>query len=283
MSSPSEWLGSLAGGLNRAAPPNLDSLSARELLRMRSTIAGLRRSLDALDHRVLAIGARKDLHRTAGASSISELVATTNGVSRKEAAKSIKLAQHLENSPVLAQQMRKPGMSPIKAHLITEAVDKLPSDLTSKQKQHIEDELALAAPDMIVEQFKRKTRRALERIDRPRANQIENDELIAAEATALRRASFWMTRADSDGMVKGGFERPICSAPCWTPRRPLATEQSSNELAPHPASTRPPALWDSEKPRARHSSKSCATFREMLMEITEAWLPHSWSPSVKNR
>ena len=206
MSSPSEWLVSLAGDLNRAATANLDSLSARELLRMRSTIAGLRRSLDALDHRVLAIGARKDLHRTAGASSISELVATTNGVSRKEAAKSIKLAQHLENSPVLAQQMRKPGMSPIKAHLITEAVDKLPSDLTSKQKQHIEDELALAAPDMSVEQFKRKTRRALERIDRPRANQIENDELIAAEATALRRASFWMTRADSDGMVKGGFE-----------------------------------------------------------------------------
>lgn len=206
MSSAGDCLAALGRELNRAASANLGSLSASELLQVRSSIASLRRGLDALDHRVIAVGARKDLHRAAGASSINELIATTNGVSRKEAAKSVKLAQHLEKSPVLAQQMHKPGMSPVKAQLITEAVAKLPDDLTVEQKQHIEHELALAAPGMSVEQFKRQAKRALETIDPPRANQIENDELTISEETALRRASFWMTRPDADGMVKGGFE-----------------------------------------------------------------------------
>ncbi|TXJ07128.1 MAG: hypothetical protein E6Q27_02105 [Aeromicrobium sp.] len=79
MGSASQWLVSLAGDMNRVAGAVLDSLSASELLQMRPVIAGLRRSLDALDHRVIAVGARKDLHRAAGSSSISELIATTNG------------------------------------------------------------------------------------------------------------------------------------------------------------------------------------------------------------
>ena len=206
MSSAGVWLTSLVGDVKRVAAADLESLTASELLQVRSAIAGLRRGLDALDHRVIAVGARKDLRRVAGASSLNELIATTSGVSRKQAAKSIKLAQHLEKSPVLAQQMHQPGMSPAKAGLITEAVAKLPADLTAEQKQHIENELAMAAPSMSVEQFTRKTKRALETIDPPRANQIENDELTISEAAALRRASFWMTRPDGDGMVKGGFE-----------------------------------------------------------------------------
>ncbi|NLC98486.1 MAG: DUF222 domain-containing protein [Actinomycetales bacterium] len=196
----------MAGSIGRAAVADVESLSATEFLQLRSSIASIRRHLDVLDHRVLGVGARKDLHRTAGASSIDELVATTGGVSRREANKTVRLAQHLEKSPVLAEQMKQAGMSPAKAHLITQAVAKLPTDFTAEQKQHIENELAIAAPAMSIEQFTRKTRRAIEIVDPALANTRENDELVRNESAAVRQATFWMTRPNEAGMVKGGFE-----------------------------------------------------------------------------
>lgn len=206
MVSVSESFSLLAADLQRAAQADIESLTAREFLLLRASITTMRRYLDVLDHRVVGVGARKDLHQSAGASSMNALIASSTGVSRRDAAKTIKLAQHLENAPVLAKQMSKPGMSPAKAHLITEAVGKLPEDFTAQQKQHIENELAEAAPSMSLEQFTRKTRRAIEIVDRTRADDVENNELEQNEAAAIPKASFWMTRPDKTGMVKGGFE-----------------------------------------------------------------------------
>lgn len=195
----------LAAELNHLKTADLDSLPTEELLHIRSTLSVIRRDLDLLDHKVVAIGSRKDAHQNAGAASMTALISATTGVTRRQAAKTVRLAQHIEESPILAVQMSKPGMSPVKAHMITEALDRLPADLTAAQRRQIEKELAEAAPGMSVEQFRRKTKRALETINITKANQIENDELITNEAAALRKATFWMSRPDQAGMVKGGF------------------------------------------------------------------------------
>lgn len=206
MTSAREQFVSFATELSRMKSVVFDALSVEELLHIRSALSVIRRDLDVLDHKIVAVSTRKDAHRSAGATSMASLISAASGVTRRQATQTIKLAQRIDESPVLATQMDKPGMSPVKAHMITDALDTLPADIAADHKQQIEKELAESAPQMSVEQFRRRCRRALEITDRKRADRIEDDELVTNETAALRAASFWMSRPDSAGMVKGGFD-----------------------------------------------------------------------------
>lgn len=234
-----ERVAGLASEFARMRTADVDSLSAADLLHVRTSLSVMRRDLDILDHKIVAAAARKDAHTSAGATSMISLISATSGVTKRQAAQTIKLAEKLEDSPVLASHMAKPGMSPVKAHMITDALDRLPADITSGQRAQIEKQLVEAAPVMSVEQFRRQCKRAIEHVDVKRANQIENDELITNEATALRAASFWMSRPDSAGMVKGGFDIDALTADTLrsilesktAPRRLAITERNQNTRA----------------------------------------------------
>lgn len=227
---------SLASEFGHVKTADVDSLSADELVQVRTLVSAIRRDLEVFDHKIVAAAARRDAHASAGATSMVSLISATSGVTRRQAAQTIKLAKTLDESAVLTKQMTKPGMSPVKAHMITDALDRLPADITNSQRAQIEKQLAEAAPAMRVEQFRRQCRRALEHLDAKRANQIENDELITNEATALRAASFWMSRPDSAGMVKGGFDIDALTADILrsvlesktAPRRLAITERNQN-------------------------------------------------------
>jgi hypothetical protein len=180
-------------------------VTERDVINLRATLAAIRREVELYDHQLIALAAKLNAHKSVGMGSMAQMVARESGVSTRDAAKQIKLAEHLEEAPILAAQMTKPGMSTEKARIVAGVVEKLPLNLTPADRERVEADLAQAAPSMSVEQLRRKARRAVEIVDREQADRIENRELLKQEAAAIRSTEFWMTRPDDDGMVQGGF------------------------------------------------------------------------------
>ncbi len=199
------WLSGAPESLEAVRAADLDSLTAEELVRFAAHGQAIVRAAQAMCLALTSAGARKDAHKAAGAGSMASLVATEAGLSRRGAAKHLKLAAQLDEAPVLAEQLSKPGMSTDKAAVVAKALDDLPIDLSAAERSAVETDLAEAAPGMLLEQLQHKARRAVEVVDRERADRIENQELVRQEETAVQAAEFWMTRPDEAGMVKGGF------------------------------------------------------------------------------
>ncbi|TSD54293.1 HNH endonuclease signature motif containing protein [Aeromicrobium piscarium] len=198
----------LAGGpaAIAAAREGLAGLDAGELVEAHRVGQAILREVQAFLLAVTAEGTRKKAHEQTSATSMDALIAETSGITRRDAARQRQLAERLETAPVLAGQLTKPGMSTDKAQVVARAMDDLPRDLSPADRGIIERDLAEAAPGMSLEQLRRKARRAVEVVDKPRADAIEDRALTRQEQAARRRASFWMTRPDDAGMVKGGFE-----------------------------------------------------------------------------
>ncbi|OUZ11309.1 hypothetical protein BHE97_05600 [Aeromicrobium sp. PE09-221] len=198
----------LAGGpaAIAAARAQLVELDAAELVEAHRVGQSILREVQAFLLAVTAEGSRQKAHEQTSAPSMDALIAETSGITRRDAVRQRQLAERLETAPVLAEQLTKPGMSTDKAHVVARAMDDLPRDLSTADRGVVERDLAEAAPGMSLEQLRRKARRAVEIVDKPRADTIEDRTLTRQEQTARRKASFWMTRPDDDGMVKGGFE-----------------------------------------------------------------------------
>jgi len=198
----------LSGGIavfDAALAVDLDSLGPVELVSASKTVQSIISRAQRLQFALTSAAARKDAHKAAGAGSMASLVAAGSGLSRRGAAKHLKLAAQLDESPVLAEQLSKPGMSTDKAAVVAKALADLPIDLSAAERSAVETDLAEAAPGMLLEQLQHKARRAVEVVDRERADRIENQELGRQEEIAVQAAEFWMTRPDEAGMVKGGF------------------------------------------------------------------------------
>ncbi len=199
------WLSGAPESLDAVRAADLDSLSAEELVRFAAHGQAIVRAAQAMCLALTSAGARKDAHKVAGAGSMASLVASEAGLSRRGAARHLKLAAQLDEAPVLASQLSKPGMSTEKAAVVAKALAGLPIDLTAAERSAVETDLAEAAPSMLLEQLQHKARRAVEVVDRERADRIENQNLVRQEEAAVQSAEFWMTRPDEAGMVKGGF------------------------------------------------------------------------------
>lgn len=199
----------LAGGpaAIAAARAELAELDAAELVGAHRVGQAILREVQVFLLAVTAEGARKKAHEQTSAPSMDALIAETSGITRRDASRQRQLAESLETAPVLAEQLTKPGMSTDKAHVVARAINHLPRDLSAADRGVVERDLAEAAPGMSLEQLRRKARRAVEIVDKPRADAIEDQTLTRQERAAQHQASFWMTRPDDDdGMVKGGFE-----------------------------------------------------------------------------
>ena len=199
------WLSGAPEALDAVRAADLDSLTAEELVRFAAHGQAIVRAAQAMCLALTSAGARKDAHKAAGAGSMASLVAAEAGLSRRGAAKHLKLAAQLDEAPVLAEQLSKPGMSTDKAAVVAKALADLPIDLSAAERSAVETDLAEAAPGMLLEQLQHKARRAVEVVDRERADRIENQNLVRQEEAAVQSAEFWMTRPDEQGMVKGGF------------------------------------------------------------------------------
>lgn len=198
--------------LRAAMAADHESLSAEDILALTRVLSETRRTLDLYTAKLTMLTARTKAHAQAGAKDITSLIARGNGLSRKEAKDQVKIAETLETSSMLRKQMAKPGMSSVKVAVIAKAMDDLPGQMTRPQRDHIESALAEAAPTMSVEQLRRKARRAVETVNIPLADEIENDQLTRNEQAHVNKVSFWMSRPDDTGMVKGGFEIDVLTA-----------------------------------------------------------------------
>lgn len=193
--------------LDAALACDLTELTADELVRLNRLAQDLVRKATALGLAAMAEASRAEAHRAAGEISMAALVAREAGVSRREAAQQVRLAQQLETAPVLREALGRDGMSADKARVVTDALQGLPADLTTDERRAVESDLTAAAPDLPLEQLRRKARRAVEVVDVRRADAIENQLLDREERQQAAEASFWMTRPDpATGLVKGGFE-----------------------------------------------------------------------------
>lgn len=206
----------LAGGrqfLADARARDLSTLTTAEIAAENAALVALKREADALQLALLAAGSRKDVAGAAGEPDLTSMVARQAGVCRKTAAQQIKLATDLDDAPATKQALGRPGMSPQKARIITDALHDLPADLTAAQRAQIEADLVEAAPDLSVEQFRRMARRCLETLDLERANQRENADLERQEAAQAAAAEFWLGRPDeATGMVSFGGKTDALTA-----------------------------------------------------------------------
>ncbi|SKB07926.1 HNH endonuclease [Aeromicrobium choanae] len=193
--------------LDAALACDLSELTADELVRLNRLAQDLVRKATALGLAAMAEASRAEAHKNAGELSMTALVAKEAGVSRREAAQQVRLAQQLDAAPVLRESLGRAGMSTDKARIVSDALQDLPADLTAEERRAVECDLTAAAPDLPLEQLRRKARRAVEVVDVHRADTIENRQVEQAERRQATQVSFWMSRPDAEtGMVKGGFE-----------------------------------------------------------------------------
>ncbi|MGH3456731.1 DUF222 domain-containing protein [Aeromicrobium sp.] len=150
--------------------------------------------------------------RGQGASSTAAWVAQTSGLSRRDAAREVKLAQDLQTAPATREALSLPGMSSEKARVITRAMGDLPRGLDDHGRALVEKDLVDKAQQHSLEDLRRAARRAVEVLDREWADRIESETLAGEEKRAHRQAEFWMRPADDDGMVEGGFTLPQLEA-----------------------------------------------------------------------
>ncbi len=197
--------------LDAALACDVDALSPDELVQVTQLTTEIARKADALRLRALAAADRKNAHRATDAPSLTALVAREAGVSRKEAAQQVRLATRLESAPVLRAAIAEPGMSAAKARIITSALDDLPADVTAAQRALVESDLTAAAQVMSAEQLRLKAGRAIEVIDRDRADRLENNRLQRDEHAQRQSSEFWIGQADENtGLVPfGGKTDPI--------------------------------------------------------------------------
>ena len=261
MAAARERLASTPAAITAARGCDHSSLSAQDLLDLRGQVAAVRRELEFYDHQLMSLATKPDAHKTAGAGSMVQLTATETGVSVRDAARNLKLAEHLNAAPALAAQMTLPGMSTDKAHVVTSTVEKPPADLSATEREAVETDLAQAAPAMSLDQLKRKAGRALEVIDMDRANQIENERLKQQEARATRTTMFWMTQPDDDGMVTGGFTLDALTGDIL--RAAIEAKTSPQRHTEEPA-----ALDDAVLPEApTYKEKAGTAFTDLLRHL----------------
>ncbi len=141
-----------------------------------------------------------------GATSTAAWLAHSGGLPRRTAGRDLKLAKDLKScAPRTREALMEPGMSPDKAAVIADAMRTLPDDLDADQRHTVEADLVAKAKRHSYEDLRRAARRALDPIDRERADHAESTTLERQETLARREARFWMAAADRDGMVEGGF------------------------------------------------------------------------------
>ncbi|MCW2748571.1 MAG: hypothetical protein JWP10_1713 [Nocardioidaceae bacterium] len=156
---------------------------------------------------------RANVAKREGAASTSAFIAKTTGISLKDAAREVKLAQDLQEvAPQTRDALTRPGMSKDKMAVLTGAMRKVPKSFDADQRQTIEDDLVAKGLKHSLEDFRRAARRAVEVLDPQLADEIEGKELFDEEKAARRDATFWMDGADDKGLVKGGFQIPVTAA-----------------------------------------------------------------------
>ncbi|MBD1270216.1 DUF222 domain-containing protein [Aeromicrobium tamlense] len=184
---------------------DLSALSSEQLAAEVAAVQALRREADALHLALVAAADRSDAHRATDAASLTALVATESGVTRRDAAKEIRLAHRIEAAPRVREALAEPGMSTTKAAIVTDALDTLPTGLTVEQRDLVEADMVAAARVMTADQLRRKARRAIEVVDVERADRIENDQLTRDEAAQRQQREFWIGRPDeTTGLVPFG-------------------------------------------------------------------------------
>ncbi|MFS0887157.1 DUF222 domain-containing protein [Aeromicrobium sp. 179-A 4D2 NHS] len=234
-------IGGLQSGqrfLADARARDLASLSPADLASEAAAVQALRREADALHMALLAEANRQQAHKTTDAVDMTGFIAREAGVTRREAAQQVRLAERIEAAPRVKDALAKPGMSTQKAAIVTRALADLPSDLTREQRDRVEADLTEAAQVMSAEQLRRKSRRAVEVVDVARADRIENDRLERDENAQRRLSEFWIGRPDEEtGLVPFGgktdqFTADVLRAVIESKTAPRKQSEPHGSLAP---------------------------------------------------
>lgn len=190
-----------------------DRLQPEDIAAVVKAAQSVIRSAQALLLDATAAAETHQVARQQGAASTGSWLAESAGVSRKDAARDLKLARDLQSkAPQTREAMSKPGMSPDKARVITRAMSSLPRDLNAGERTAVEADLVAKAQRHSLEDLRRAAKRAVEVIDMQRADEIESARLTAEERRARMQSTFWMSSPDEDGMVEGGFRIDALSA-----------------------------------------------------------------------
>lgn len=217
---------------------DLSALTPEQVAAEVAAVQALRREADALHLALVAAADRADAHRATDAASLTALVATESGVTRREAAREIRLAHRIEAAPRVREALAEPGMSTTKAAIVTDALDTLPTNLTTAQRDLVEQDMVDAARVMTADQLRRKARRAIEVVDLERADRIENDQLTRDESAQRQQRELWIGRPDeTTGLVPFGGKTDAVTADML--RAVVESKTAPRASAPESAGLKP--------------------------------------------
>ena len=137
-----EHLQAAAEHVSRARDAGLDGADLAQVVTATQAVI---RTAQAMLMDATAAAHAADVARGQGAASTQSWIAQTAGVSHRDAARDVKLAQELQNAPATRRAMDQPGMSPEKARVITGAMDQLPPQLGDSDRATIEADLVAKA------------------------------------------------------------------------------------------------------------------------------------------
>lgn len=183
------------------------SLSAEE-------IASVMRELSRHEARVTAhkfalteAAVASDAARSQGAATPGSLWANTFGGDRAAGDRVVHQSRRMSGAPATQQALGKGLISAGQADVIAATIEKLPSDVSDKDRQACEDTLIAAAPTLRIKDLRRRADRIAEIYAPDKADKIENETLQERERRAWAQVSFWMND-QNDGTHKGGFVLP---------------------------------------------------------------------------
>ena len=190
--------------------PDDQRSSARSLARLKARVAA---------HELAAVAAVESAGtaRREGAVSTGSLLAGDFGGDRRGADGLVRQAKKIQTTPVSHAAQAAGELTAKQATVIGKALDLLPDDVEDAVRRDCEAQLVADAPRLDLPRLMRLADRVigshLVESEDPEALDAAEDDIVAErERRAWNAASFWMTPANADGLVKGGFTIPEAQA-----------------------------------------------------------------------
>ncbi|MGZ8718800.1 MAG: DUF222 domain-containing protein [Aeromicrobium sp.] len=188
------------------AAVSAEGLEAERLAQLLGRSQKLIAQAQAFAMRIAAAADKADVARSQGAMSTADLMASTFGHDRGEAARMLKTATSLEDSAT-QEAMARGELAMGQVQVIARTMGGLPKDLSDDQREAAETTLIVDAKRLTLKDLRRRADRIADVFAPDKVDEREQQTLAGRERAARAKTEFWMLD-QRDGTYKGGFVIP---------------------------------------------------------------------------
>ena len=186
-----------------------EPLTAGEVSSVVSDLDRIVRRVEAVKLRVLAQGAASSAAADAGFASTGSWLARQTRTTGRDADRQMMLADRLGSAPRTGAALAAGDLSADHALVVTDALGKLPDQVTDRQRSMVESDLVARAARVDPGELRRAARRALAAVEPdPAVVDAHENQLLASEEEAARAKTKLTLHDNGDGTVSGSFTVP---------------------------------------------------------------------------